>query len=89
MTDYKNTLNLPQTDFPMRANLATIWRDPAVQRDAKTNRRQQDIQAEVNWLPEEDLRYVCTELDIPPSKMMALAIRMMYCARSAVMSDSI
>jgi len=33
----------------------------------------QDIQAEVNWLPEEDLRYVCTELDIPPSKMMALA----------------
>ena len=33
----------------------------------------QDIQAEVNWLPEEDLRYVCVELDIPPSKMMALA----------------
>jgi NADH-quinone oxidoreductase subunit E len=33
----------------------------------------QDIQAEANWLPEEDLRYVCTELDIPPSKMMALA----------------
>ena len=33
----------------------------------------QDIQAEVNWLPEEDLRYVCKELDIPPSKMMALA----------------
>lgn len=33
----------------------------------------QDIQAVVNWLPEEDLRYVCTELDIPASKMMALA----------------
>ena len=33
----------------------------------------QDIQAEVNWLPEEDLRYVCQELDIPLSKMMALA----------------
>jgi NADH-quinone oxidoreductase subunit E len=33
----------------------------------------QDIQAEVNWLPEEDLRYVCTQLEIPPSKMMALA----------------
>ena len=33
----------------------------------------QDIQAEANWLPEEDLRYVCTELDIPLSKMMALA----------------
>lgn len=33
----------------------------------------QDIQAEVNWLPEEDLRYVCTELDIPSAKMMALA----------------
>lgn len=33
----------------------------------------QDIQAEVNWLPEEDLCYVCDELQIPPSKMMALA----------------
>jgi NADH-quinone oxidoreductase subunit E len=33
----------------------------------------QDIQAEVNWLPEEDLRYVCAQLEIPPSKMMALA----------------
>jgi len=33
----------------------------------------QDIQAKANWLPEEDLRYVCTELDIPLSKMMALA----------------
>lgn len=31
----------------MRANLATIWRDPAVQDDKKTNRRQKDIQAEV------------------------------------------
>jgi NADH-quinone oxidoreductase subunit E len=33
----------------------------------------QDIQAEANWLPEEDLRYVCAQLDIPLSKMMALA----------------
>jgi NADH-quinone oxidoreductase subunit E len=33
----------------------------------------QDIQAEVNWLPEDSLRYVCAELEIPPSKMMALA----------------
>jgi NADH-quinone oxidoreductase subunit E len=33
----------------------------------------QDIQVEANWLPEEDLRYVCTELEIPLSKMMALA----------------
>lgn len=33
----------------------------------------QDIQAETNWLPEEDLRYVCQALDIPLSKMMALA----------------
>ena len=33
----------------------------------------QDIQAEANWLPEEDLRYVCSELGIPLSKMMALA----------------
>jgi hypothetical protein len=31
----------------MRTNLANIWRDPAAQREAKTNRRQQDIQAEV------------------------------------------
>jgi len=31
----------------MRANLATVWRDPALQRDKKTNRRPQDIQAEV------------------------------------------
>ncbi len=28
MTDYKNTLNLPQTDFPMKANLAT--REPEI-----------------------------------------------------------
>lgn len=33
----------------------------------------QDIQAEVNWLPEDDLCYVCTELGIPVSKMMGLA----------------
>lgn len=33
----------------------------------------QDIQAEVNWLPEDDLGYVCTQLDIPVSKMMGLA----------------
>jgi NADH-quinone oxidoreductase subunit E len=33
----------------------------------------QDIQTEANWLPEEGLRYVCAQLDIPLSKMMALA----------------
>jgi NADH-quinone oxidoreductase subunit E len=33
----------------------------------------QDIQAEANWLPEEDLRYVCQALTIPLSKMMALS----------------
>jgi NADH-quinone oxidoreductase subunit E len=33
----------------------------------------QDIQAEANWLPQEDLRYVCAELSIPLSKMMGLA----------------
>jgi len=33
----------------------------------------QDVQAKANWLPEEDLRYVCAELSIPLSKMMALA----------------
>lgn len=31
----------------MRANLLSIWRDPAAQKNAKTNRGQQDIQAEV------------------------------------------
>ncbi|MBL8857732.1 MAG: hypothetical protein JNL28_04390 [Planctomycetes bacterium] len=31
----------------MRANLATVWRDPAVQEDKKTKRRQKDIEAEV------------------------------------------
>jgi NADH-quinone oxidoreductase subunit E len=33
----------------------------------------QDIQAQANWLPEEDLRYVCAELSIPLSKLMGLA----------------
>ena len=33
----------------------------------------QDIQTEANWLPAEDLRYVCAELSIPQSKMMGLA----------------
>jgi len=28
MTDYKNTLNLPQTDFPMKANLSQ--REPEI-----------------------------------------------------------
>jgi len=31
----------------MRANLLEVWRDPALQKDNKTNRKQQDIQAEV------------------------------------------
>jgi len=33
----------------------------------------QDIQSQVNWLPEEDLRTIASELSIPLSKMMALA----------------
>ena len=33
----------------------------------------QDIQSKANWLPEEDLRYVCAELSIPLSKLMSLA----------------
>lgn len=33
----------------------------------------QDIQTVLNWLPEEELRAVCLALDIPVSKMMALA----------------
>jgi NADH-quinone oxidoreductase subunit E len=33
----------------------------------------QDIQSRANWLPEEDLRYVCAELSIPLSKLMSLA----------------
>jgi NADH-quinone oxidoreductase subunit E len=33
----------------------------------------QDIQATANWLPEEDLRYVCAEMAIPLTKMMRLA----------------
>lgn len=33
----------------------------------------QDIQSEVNWLPEEDLRYVSQRLSIPLTKMMSLA----------------
>ena len=33
----------------------------------------QDVQSEANWLPEEALRYICAELDIPLSKMMGLA----------------
>ncbi len=31
----------------MRANLVSVWRDPALQEKKKTNRHQQDIQAEV------------------------------------------
>ncbi len=31
----------------MRLNLANVWNDPAVQKDAKSNRGQQDIRAEV------------------------------------------
>ncbi|MGD9317975.1 MAG: NAD(P)H-dependent oxidoreductase subunit E [Anaerolineae bacterium] len=33
----------------------------------------QDIQTEANWLPEDALRYVSTQMEIPLSKMMALA----------------
>jgi NADH-quinone oxidoreductase subunit E len=33
----------------------------------------QDVQTEANWLPEEDLRYICAQMEIPLSKMMALA----------------
>jgi hypothetical protein len=31
----------------MRVNLSSVWRDPALQKDKNTNRRQQDIQTEV------------------------------------------
>jgi NADH-quinone oxidoreductase subunit E len=33
----------------------------------------QDVQAKTNWLPEEDLRYLCAELAIPLTKIMSLA----------------
>jgi NADH-quinone oxidoreductase subunit E len=33
----------------------------------------QDVQARANWLPEEDLRYICAELAIPLSKIWSLA----------------
>lgn len=33
----------------------------------------QDVQAEANWLPEEDLRTICAQLSIPLTKMMSLA----------------
>lgn len=48
--------------------LARHYRDPA-----NIIAILQDIQKEANWLPEEDLRYVSKELEIPLSKMMALA----------------
>lgn len=32
----------------------------------------QDLQTEVHWLPEDDLRYISARLEIPLSKMMAL-----------------
>lgn len=33
----------------------------------------QDIQSEINWLPEENLRYIAQALSIPLTKMMRLA----------------
>ncbi len=42
--DPKTLASLLQT---MRANLVTVWRDPALQKDKQTQRRQDDIRAEV------------------------------------------
>lgn len=42
--DPKMLAGLVQT---MRTNLLEVWRDPALQKDKQTNRRQQDIEAEV------------------------------------------
>ncbi len=42
--DPKMLAGLVQT---MRENLLEVWRDPALQKDKQTNRRQQDIEAEV------------------------------------------
>lgn len=42
--DPKMLAGLVQT---MRGNLLEVWRDPALQKDKQTNRRQQDIEAEV------------------------------------------
>ncbi len=38
---------LAELAHQMRANLVGVWRQPAVQKDKKTNRKQKDIQAEV------------------------------------------
>ena len=35
----------------MRTNLGTVWRAPKVQQDAKTNRTDKDIQAEITRCP--------------------------------------
>ena len=43
MTDYKNTLNLPQTGFPMKADLVT--REPERLAQWETQRLYQKIQA--------------------------------------------
>ncbi|MCC6406868.1 MAG: hypothetical protein IT453_06865 [Planctomycetes bacterium] len=58
----------------MRTNLLTIWRDPAVQEDKKTKRRQADIQAEV--LRGYELAYTTVEkalADHPTSWQLHLA----------------
>ena len=57
--------------------IETTWLDTILERHERDRANiiaiLQDIQAEVNWLREEDLRYVCRELSIPPAKMMGLA----------------
>ncbi len=42
LKDYKDTLNLPQTEFPMKANLAE--REPAILRFWKENRIYEKLQ---------------------------------------------
>ncbi|MBI1381262.1 MAG: hypothetical protein GC161_09245 [Planctomycetaceae bacterium] len=58
----------------MRQNLATIWRDPAMQENSGTNRRQRDIQAEVLRGYELARETVSTALaDHPKSHELTLA----------------
>ena len=45
--NYKDTLNLPRTDFPMKANLAA--REPEMLRSWEEKRLYQEIQKSRRW----------------------------------------
>ena len=91
MADYKNTINLPQTGFPMKADLAN--REPAMLAAWESSRLYEKTASQLGMTPDKyrrgavaaAIRYAC--VDSPLGRMLIAATERGICAIQFAPSD--